>query len=91
MAGFEGFTLAALARHKQWTKEEVISLASQVRADGRKRTISPDGRLVSILVALKQHSHKTNHERHPQLLIYSQRPENSQSEIRDGQSMYYNY
>ncbi|KAL1972112.1 hypothetical protein VTN31DRAFT_7331 [Thermomyces dupontii] len=70
VAGFEGFTLAALARHKQWTKEEVISLASQVRADGRKRTISPDGRL---------------------LLIYSQRPENSQSEIRDGQSMYYNY
>lgn len=31
--------MAALTRHKQWTPEEVIMLASQARADGRKRDI----------------------------------------------------
>ena len=38
-AGFEGFAMAALTRYKQWTKEEVYLLASQARADGRKRDI----------------------------------------------------
>ncbi|KAL1991401.1 hypothetical protein VTN49DRAFT_5393 [Thermomyces lanuginosus] len=38
-SGYEGVALAALTRHKQWTKEEVIVLASQARADGRKHNI----------------------------------------------------
>ena len=38
-SGFEGYALAALTRHKQWTAEEVTVLASQARADGRKRDI----------------------------------------------------
>ncbi|KAL1994552.1 hypothetical protein VTN49DRAFT_2022 [Thermomyces lanuginosus] len=38
-SGFEGAALAALTRYKQWSKEEVILLASQARADGRKRDI----------------------------------------------------
>ncbi|KAL1973158.1 hypothetical protein VTN31DRAFT_6700 [Thermomyces dupontii] len=38
-AGFEAGALAALTRYKQWTKENVILLASQARADGRKRNI----------------------------------------------------
>ncbi|KAL1991215.1 hypothetical protein VTN49DRAFT_5719 [Thermomyces lanuginosus] len=37
--GYESGALAALTRYKQWTKEEVIVLASQARADGRKRNI----------------------------------------------------
>lgn len=37
--GCEGAALAALTRYKQWTKEEVVVLASQARADGRKRDI----------------------------------------------------
>ncbi|KAL1989516.1 hypothetical protein VTN49DRAFT_6713 [Thermomyces lanuginosus] len=37
--GFEAGALAVLTRYKQWTKEEVILLASQARADGRKRNI----------------------------------------------------
>ena len=37
--GFEGAAMAALTRFKQWTKEEVIVLASQARADGRRRDI----------------------------------------------------
>ncbi|KAL1993442.1 hypothetical protein VTN49DRAFT_3391 [Thermomyces lanuginosus] len=40
-AGFEGGALAVLTRFKQWTKEEVIVLASQARADGRKRNVHP--------------------------------------------------
>ncbi|KAL1993061.1 hypothetical protein VTN49DRAFT_3818 [Thermomyces lanuginosus] len=35
-AGFESVALAALTRYKNWTKEEVIRLASEARADGRK-------------------------------------------------------
>lgn len=31
--------MAVLTRFKQWTKEEVVVLASQARADGRKRDI----------------------------------------------------
>ena len=37
--GYEGFALAALTRHKKWTKEEVIVLASKARADGQNRDI----------------------------------------------------
>ncbi|KAL1975820.1 hypothetical protein VTN31DRAFT_4212 [Thermomyces dupontii] len=37
--GFEAGALAALTRHKEWTREEVLILASQARADGRKRQI----------------------------------------------------
>lgn len=37
--GFEGLALAALTRYKNWTKEEVMVLASQARADCRKRDI----------------------------------------------------
>ncbi|KAL1996411.1 hypothetical protein VTN49DRAFT_176 [Thermomyces lanuginosus] len=37
--GFEGAALAALTRYKNWSKEDVILLASQARADGRKRNI----------------------------------------------------
>ncbi|KAL1996344.1 hypothetical protein VTN49DRAFT_109 [Thermomyces lanuginosus] len=37
--GFEGAALAALTRFKNWSKEDVILLASQARADGRKRDI----------------------------------------------------
>ncbi|KAL1991213.1 hypothetical protein VTN49DRAFT_5717 [Thermomyces lanuginosus] len=37
--GYESGALAALTRYKQWTKEEVIVLASQARADGRRRDI----------------------------------------------------
>ena len=38
-SGYEAVALAALTRHKQWTQEEVIALASQARADARKRDI----------------------------------------------------
>lgn len=38
-AAFEGGAMAALTRFKQWSKEEVIALASQARADGRKREV----------------------------------------------------
>ncbi|KAL1991242.1 hypothetical protein VTN49DRAFT_5746 [Thermomyces lanuginosus] len=38
-AGFEAYALAALTRYKEWTKEEVIALASKARADGRKRSV----------------------------------------------------
>ncbi|KAL1977291.1 hypothetical protein VTN31DRAFT_150 [Thermomyces dupontii] len=38
-AGYEGLALAALTRYKQWTKEEVMLLASQARTDGRNRNI----------------------------------------------------
>ncbi|KAL1994832.1 hypothetical protein VTN49DRAFT_1019 [Thermomyces lanuginosus] len=38
-AGLEGGALAALTRFKNWTKEEVLLLASEARADGRKRDI----------------------------------------------------
>ncbi|KAL1974795.1 hypothetical protein VTN31DRAFT_4999 [Thermomyces dupontii] len=38
-SGFEGSVLAVLTRRKQWTQEEVMLLASQARADGRKRTL----------------------------------------------------
>ncbi|KAL1975821.1 hypothetical protein VTN31DRAFT_4213 [Thermomyces dupontii] len=38
-AGYEAGALAALTRYKQWTREEVLLLASQARADGRKRDI----------------------------------------------------
>jgi len=38
-AGYEGAALAALTRFKNWTKEEVIVLASQARADSRNRKI----------------------------------------------------
>ncbi|KAL1991511.1 hypothetical protein VTN49DRAFT_4819 [Thermomyces lanuginosus] len=38
-SGFEGLALAALTRYKQWKTEEVIVLASQARADGRRRDI----------------------------------------------------
>ncbi|KAL1991149.1 hypothetical protein VTN49DRAFT_5653 [Thermomyces lanuginosus] len=38
-AGLEAGALAALTRYEQWTKEEVILLASQARADGRKRNV----------------------------------------------------
>lgn len=37
--GYEAGALAALTRFKQWTKEEVLVLASKARADGRKRDI----------------------------------------------------
>ncbi|KAL1971475.1 hypothetical protein VTN31DRAFT_2096 [Thermomyces dupontii] len=37
--GFEGFAMAALTRYKNWSKEEVMILASQARADGRNRNI----------------------------------------------------
>ncbi|KAL1994558.1 hypothetical protein VTN49DRAFT_2028 [Thermomyces lanuginosus] len=37
--GFEGFAMAALTRFKNWTKEEVMVLASQARADGKRRDI----------------------------------------------------
>lgn len=37
--GFEGSALAALTRYEQWTQEEVILLASEARADGRKRSV----------------------------------------------------
>ncbi|KAL1995257.1 hypothetical protein VTN49DRAFT_1444 [Thermomyces lanuginosus] len=37
--GYEALALAALTRYKQWKKEEVIILASQARADGRRRDI----------------------------------------------------
>lgn len=36
---FEGIALALLTRYKQWTKEEVIPLASKARADSRKRDV----------------------------------------------------
>ncbi|KAL1990673.1 hypothetical protein VTN49DRAFT_6512 [Thermomyces lanuginosus] len=38
-AGYEAGALAILTRYKNWTKEEVIALASQARADGRKRNV----------------------------------------------------
>ena len=38
-AGFEGGALAALTRNENWTKEEVMLLASKARADGRKRNV----------------------------------------------------
>ncbi|KAL1995164.1 hypothetical protein VTN49DRAFT_1351 [Thermomyces lanuginosus] len=38
-AGLEGGALAALTRFKEWTKEDVLFLASEARADGRKRSI----------------------------------------------------
>ncbi|KAL1991243.1 hypothetical protein VTN49DRAFT_5747 [Thermomyces lanuginosus] len=38
-AGFEAYALAALTRYKEWTREEVIALASKARADGRKRNV----------------------------------------------------
>ncbi|KAL1990221.1 hypothetical protein VTN49DRAFT_6060 [Thermomyces lanuginosus] len=37
--GFEALAMAALTRYKQWTKEEVIALSSQARADSRSRNI----------------------------------------------------
>ena len=56
-AGFEAFALAALTRYKDWTKEEVLVLASKARADGRKRSIHMIGGLVSISLTFKQHCH----------------------------------
>ncbi|KAL1991241.1 hypothetical protein VTN49DRAFT_5745 [Thermomyces lanuginosus] len=47
-AGFEAFALAALTRYKDWTKEEVLVLASKARADGRKRSIHMIGGLVTM-------------------------------------------
>ncbi|KAL1991051.1 hypothetical protein VTN49DRAFT_5555 [Thermomyces lanuginosus] len=38
-AALEGGALTALTRHKQWTKEEVMLLTSEARADGRRRDI----------------------------------------------------
>ncbi|KAL1994794.1 hypothetical protein VTN49DRAFT_981 [Thermomyces lanuginosus] len=38
-AGFEGGALAALTRYKNWTKEEVMVLASQARTDGRRHDV----------------------------------------------------
>lgn len=38
-AGFEAGALAALTRFKDWSKEEVMILASQARADGRNPKI----------------------------------------------------
>ncbi|KAL1993648.1 hypothetical protein VTN49DRAFT_2317 [Thermomyces lanuginosus] len=37
--GFEATALAALTRHKQWTQDEVLLLASQAKADARKHSI----------------------------------------------------
>ena len=37
--GYEAAALAPLTRLKNWTKEEVILLANQARAHGRKRNI----------------------------------------------------
>ncbi|KAL1996749.1 hypothetical protein VTN49DRAFT_7614 [Thermomyces lanuginosus] len=39
--GFEGAALAVLTRYKNWTKEEVIALSNEARADGRKRDVHP--------------------------------------------------
>lgn len=36
---FETIALAALRRHKQWTKDKVIALASQARVDGWRRDV----------------------------------------------------
>lgn len=38
-SGYEGIALAVLTRYKKWTKEEVLVLASQARADARRRDI----------------------------------------------------
>ncbi|KAL1996409.1 hypothetical protein VTN49DRAFT_174 [Thermomyces lanuginosus] len=38
-AAYEAGALAALTRYKNWTKEKVMLLASDARADGRKRNI----------------------------------------------------
>ncbi|KAL1996320.1 hypothetical protein VTN49DRAFT_372 [Thermomyces lanuginosus] len=38
-AGYEAGALAVLTRYKEWTKEDVMLLASEARADGRKRGI----------------------------------------------------
>ncbi|KAL1976929.1 hypothetical protein VTN31DRAFT_3211 [Thermomyces dupontii] len=38
-SGYEGIALAVLTRYKQWTKNEVLVLASQARADGRRRDV----------------------------------------------------
>ncbi|KAL1989554.1 hypothetical protein VTN49DRAFT_6751 [Thermomyces lanuginosus] len=38
-SGFEAGAMAAVTRYKNWTKEEVILLASQARADGQNRDI----------------------------------------------------
>lgn len=37
--GYEGFALAALARYRNWTRKEVMLLASVARADGRRHDI----------------------------------------------------
>ena len=44
-AGFEAGALAALTRYKEWTREEVIALASRARADGRNRGVHTIGDL----------------------------------------------
>ena len=38
--GYEGVALAALTRRKNWTKDEVIFLASQARADSQSVTFA---------------------------------------------------
>lgn len=38
-AGYDGIALAALTRHKQLSREKIIVLANQARADGRERDI----------------------------------------------------
>ncbi|KAL1996319.1 hypothetical protein VTN49DRAFT_371 [Thermomyces lanuginosus] len=37
--GYEGFALAALTRYRNWTRKEVMLLASVARADGRRHDI----------------------------------------------------